>query len=458
MPIRALALLALLLVPPQDPPKPPAERILDAALAGTGAVDKLRDLCDRVGHRLSGSPGLERAVEWAQAQLRKDGHENVAAEKVMVPKWVRGKESLVLTDPRPHPGAMLGLGGSVGTPPEGISAEILACEDEKSFEALGDAVKGRIVLFNNRMPPFDPEKGSGYGDTVRFRVNGAALVSKKGGVACLVRSVTARSLRTPHTGMMRYAADSARIPAAAISGEDADYIARRIAAGEKVAGRLVMEAKDEGLAPSANVVAELRGAMKPDEIVVIGGHLDSWDVGQGAHDDGAGVVAAMEALALIRSLGLRPARTIRVVLWTNEENGLAGATTYKLDHGPELAKHVAAIEADSGGFKPLGFGVACSDAGRQKQAAAVLAELLKPLARIGATKVKPGACGADVGPLKDSGVPALGLLNDESTYFDTHHTHADTFDKVNPRELQECAGAMAVLAWALSELPGRLGE
>lgn len=451
-----LLVLAPLLFLPQD--APPGERILDAALSGTGAVDKLRELCDGVGHRLSGSPGLEKAVEWAQATMKKDGHENVRAERVMVPKWVRGKESLTLVEPREVEIAMLGLGGSVATPPEGIRAEVVVLEDDKQLEALGEGARGKIVLFNNRMPPFDPQFGARYGDTVRFRVNGANLVAKAGGVACLVRSVTARSLRTPHTGMMRYAADAKKIPAAAVSTEDADMLARLAAAGGKPVVRLKMEAKDEGLVPSANIVAEIRGATKPEEIVVLGGHIDSWDVGQGAHDDGAGSVAAMEALAIIRKLGLKPSRTIRVVLWTNEENGLAGAQTYKMDHEKELPNHVAAIEADSGGFKPTGFGVAIKDEARQKRAAEHLAELLKPLARIGATKVKPGSCGADVGPLREAGVTAMGLSNLEATYFDYHHTPADTFDKVDPRELQECAGAMAFLAWTLSELPGRLGD
>lgn len=453
--VRALVLLPLLLVP-QD--APPGERILDAALAGTGAVDKLRELCDGVGHRLSGSASLDRAIEWAQDVMKKDGHENVRAERVMVPKWVRGRESLVLVEPRPAEIAMLGLGGSVATPEEGLTAEVVVVEDDKQLEALGEGAKGRIVLFNNRMPPFHPDFGPRYGETVKFRVNGANLVAKAGGVACLVRSVTAHSLRSPHTGMMRYAADAKKIPAAAVSTEDADLLARLAGAGKKPVVRLKMEAKDEGLVPSANVIAEIRGATKPDEIVVIGGHIDSWDVGQGAHDDGAGCVAAMEALTVIRKLGLKPARTIRVVLWTNEENGLAGAQGYKMDHEKELANHVAAIEADSGGFKPVGFGVAIKDEARQKRAAERLAELIKPLARIGATKVKPGSCGADVGPLREAGVVAMGLSNLEATYFDYHHTHADTFDKVDPRELQECTAAMAFMAWTLSELPGRLGD
>ena len=296
-----------------------AQRIIEAALAGNEAYDKLEALCDGIGHRLSGSPQLEQAVRWAARTLEADGQENVHLEPVMVPHWVRGDESLVMVQPRATPIAMLGLGGSVGTPPKGITAEVVVVRDEDELEALGDAARGRIVLFNNPMPPYDPERGAGYGRTVRFRGKGARIASEKGAVACLVRSVTAHSLRSPHTGAMGYGDAEVKIPAAAISTEEADLIARLRARDVRVVVTLKMEAKTLDLAPSANVIGELRGRAQPEEIVVIGGHLDSWDVGQGAHDDATGCVMAMEAINLLRRLNMIPRRTIRVVLWTNEE-------------------------------------------------------------------------------------------------------------------------------------------
>jgi carboxypeptidase Q len=258
-----------------------AKKIINAALAGNDAWKKMEELCDSIGHRISGSESLEKAIAWAQAAMKADGQENVHAEPVMIPRWVRGEESITMIAPRRYTVAMLGLGGSVGTPAEGITAEVLVVGDEKELEAAGDKAKGRIVLFNNPMQKYDPDKGSGYGTTVRFRHKGAQLTSKQGAVACLVRSVTARSLRSPHTGAMEYSDAKVKIPAAAISTEDADMIARLSARGQIVKLRMKMAAKEEGLVPSANVIGELRRG-KPDEVVVIGGHIDSWDVGQGA--------------------------------------------------------------------------------------------------------------------------------------------------------------------------------
>jgi carboxypeptidase Q len=257
---------------------------------------------------------------------------------------------------------------------------------------------------------------------------------------------------------MRYGDASRRIPAAAVTTEDAQRIARLVRRGRKVVVRLRMEARNEGEVPSANVVAELRGRELPEEVVVIGGHIDSWDVGQGAHDDGTGCVIAMEALSTLRRLGLRPRRTIRVVLWTNEENGLAGATRYRDDHADEIERHVAAIESDSGGFSPLGFSVELEDKVREERAAAQLAEILRSLEPIGATEAQRGFSGADVGPLVREGVPGLGLRVDGSHYFDIHHTAADTVDKVDPDELSRCVVSMATVAYALAEMPGRLGD
>jgi carboxypeptidase Q len=435
-----------------------AQAIIDHTLKQNDAYAKLEHLCDDIGHRLSGSPQLEKAIDWAVRTLKADGQENVRAEEVMVLKWVRGDEFAMMTSPRLLPIAMLGLGGSVATPSDGLIAPVIVVADEKELEAIGNRAAGKIVLFNNPMPEYDTVRGSCYGECVRFRGKGAILAAKQGAVACLVRSVTARSLRSPHTGAMKYDDDVRKIPAAAISTEDADIMSRLCARGQKVIVHLKMSARDMGLAPSANVVAEIVGTELPGEVVVIGGHIDSWDVGQGAHDDGAGSVMSMEALNVIRKMGLKPRRTIRVVLWTNEENGLAGGKAYASDHASELANHVAAIETDSGGFRPESFGVECTDAKRVaraiKQLEAITA-LMKPL---GTIPVNEGHSGADVSPMKNAGVMLMGLATEGSTYFDYHHSQADTLDKVDPRQLSESTAAMAVMAYILADMPERLGE
>ena len=280
--------------------------IIDAALASDVAYGRLVALCDDIGHRLSGSANLERAIQWAEALLKTDGQENIRLEPVKVPKWVRGEESLVLTAPRAQSLAMLGLGWSVGTPAAGLEAEVVVARDEAELDALGDRVKGRIVLFNNPMPPYDHVRGTRYGHTVRFRARGAKMVAARGGVGVLVRSVTAHSLQTPHTGTQSYGEGQPPIPAAAVTVEGAELIARYVARGKTVKAKLSMQAKMMPDALSHNVVAELRGRERPDEIVIVSGHIDSWDVGQGAHDDGGGVVMAMETLRLLRALDLRP--------------------------------------------------------------------------------------------------------------------------------------------------------
>ena len=435
-----------------------AERIIEATLAQNDGYIKLQELCDGIGHRLSGSPQLDQAIHWAAAALRQDGQENVRIEKVMVPHWVRGNESLMMLQPRRAPIAMLGLGGSVGTPAEGITAQVVVVANEEELEALGDGASGKIVLFNNPMPEYDSENGSGYGTTVRFRSNGARLASEQGAVACLVRSVTAHSLRSPHTGAMRYGDAAIKIPAAAVSTEDAAMMARLQARGVPVTVTLKMEAKTFDPAQSGNVIGELRGSTNPDEIVVIGGHIDSWDVGQGAHDDGTGCVMAMEAINVLRRLDMIPRRTIRVVLWTNEENGLAGGRQYAKDHADELANHVAAIESDSGGFRPTGYSIQCADELKQATAVEQMRDILSLLVSLGADDVQIGRAGADVGPMSPAGVVLMGHDVEGSTYFDYHHSHADTVDKVDPEDFSRNIAVMATVAYILADMPQRIGE
>lgn len=435
-----------------------AGRIISSALAGNDAYLKMQELCDDIGHRLSGSPELEQAIDWAVAAMKADGQDNAHREPVMVPRWVRGRESATMVAPARRPLAMMGLGMSVGTPPEGITAPVVCVRNEEEFEALGDSVKGKIVLFNNPMPPYDPEKGAGYGSTVRFRGKGPRIAAERGAVACLVRTVTAHSLRSPHTGATDYGDAKVKIPAAAISTEDAEMIARLLARGKQVEVLLKMEARHEGMVESANAIGELRGRERPEEVVVIGGHIDSWDVGQGAMDDGGGCVIAMEAINVLRKLDLIPRRTIRVVLFTNEENGLGGGKQYAEDHAAELANHVAAIESDSGIFAPKGFSLHCRD--EYKQAVAVrqvraIMDLLKPL---GVNTIREGFSGADVGQMRDSDAVLMGFRVEGSKYFNYHHSRADTLDKIDPEDLSRCVATMAVMAYVLADMPQRIGE
>ncbi len=434
-------------------------RIIESARRENDAFLKLQELCDDIGCRLSGSPALEKAIAWAVESMREDGQENVRTEGVTVRKWVRGTEYCELVSPRPLKIQMLGLGGSVGTGAAGITAEAVVVDSKEQLEALPDeAVRGKIVVFNAAMPRFSESEGSGYGGTVVYRSNGARWAAERGGLAALVRSITAYSLDSPHTGAMRYSGgpDVPQIPSAAISVEGSTLLARLQARGITPTLKLYMEAKDHGEAPSANVLAEIVGHEKPEEIVVIGGHIDSWDVGTGAHDDGAGCVAAMEALNILRKLDLKPRRTIRVVLWTNEENGIAGALNYLNRHQDEV--HVAGIESDSGGFSPEGLSLDMEDEKKQEVAETQMQELLKLLQPINATRLTTGFSGVDVGQLKPLGTACLGLSVDGRLYFNTHHTHADTVDKVDPQQLTDCAITMAVAAFILADMPGRLGE
>jgi carboxypeptidase Q len=417
-----------------------ADRIIAAALADSSAYARLAEMVDRFGHRLSGSESLERAVDWMLAEMTRDGFANVRGEPVMVPVWVRGRESAELVEPRPMELPMLGLGGSVGTPPEGITAEVLVVSSFAELEARAAEARGRIVLFD---VPF-----TGYGPTVQYRSSGAVAAARHGAVASLIRSVTPVSLRSPHTGMMVYADSVPRIPHAAITIEDAMLLHRLQERGERPVVRLQMEAQTLPDAPSRNPVGELVGRERPDEVVVLGGHVDSWDVGQGAMDDAGGVVAAWEAVRLLKRLGLTPRRTIRVVGWTNEENGLRGGTAYRDTHRDALDQHVLAIESDAGVFTPQGFGFTGSDS-----AYALVRQVAALLEGIGAGQVTRGGGGADIGPIMREGVPGMGLDVDGTRYFWYHHSEGDTLDKLDPREMNLCVAALAVMAYVVADLP-----
>ncbi len=436
-----------------------ARQIIQSAKQGNDSYLKLQELCDDIGHRLGGSESLEKAIDWAVAELEADGHENVRKEGVTVRKWVRGNEYCQMLTPRPLEIQMMGLGSSIGTGADGITAPVIVVNSKEELDELKDEeIAGKIVVFNAAMPRFSEATGSGYRETVQYRQNGARWASERGGVAALVRSITAYSLDSPHTGNMRYSGgpDVQKIPTAAISVEGATLLARLQARGKNPTVKLYMEAEDAGDAPSHNVLAEIVGREKPEEIVVIGGHIDSWDVGTGAHDDGTGCVSAMEALNILRKLGLQPRRTIRVVLWTNEENGIAGALNYLNRHQDE--KHVAGIESDSGGFSPEGLNLDMEDDKKEEIAAEQLTELLKLLQPINATRVTTGFSAVDIGQLKPLGTACMGLGVDGRLYFNTHHTHADTVDKVVPSQLTDCTITLAVAAYVLADMQGELGE
>jgi carboxypeptidase Q len=417
-----------------------ADRLIDAALADSAAWDRLAELVDGFGHRLSGSESLERAIDWILAEMEADGLENVRGEPVMVPKWVRGEESVRLVEPREAELAMLGLGGSVATPDGGITAEVLVVSSFEELDERAAEARGKIVLFD---VPF-----TSYGQTVRYRTDGAVAAARAGAVASLIRSVASYSMNSPHTGMMLYQDGVERIPHAAITVEDAMMLHRMQDRGERIVVRLEMDARSEGDVPSRNVVAELRGSELPDEVVVLGGHIDSWDVGQGAMDDAGGSVAAWEAVRLMKALGLRPRRTVRVVLWTNEENGLRGGNAYRDAHEDDLDDHVLAIESDSGVFDPIGFGFTGSDAAFE-----IVSAVGRLLQRIDAGEITRGGGGADIGPIMREGVPGMGLRVDGERYFWYHHSEADTLDKLDAREVALCTAALAVMAYVVADLP-----
>lgn len=426
-----------------------ATKLIDAALVDQGGMEKLAYLCDRIGNRLSGSPSLDKAIAWAAAQMKADGLVNVFTPRVKVPHWVRGNESAALVTPVAKPLNILGLGGSVATPKKGITADVVTVSSFEELEKKGRAgIEGKIVLFN---VPYE-----GYGRTVVYRMSGPSRAARLGAVAALVRSVTPVSQQTPHTGALEYSDGVPKIPAAAVTIEDALLIQRLQDAGNPVSVHLEMEARTLPDAESANVVGEIPGREKPDEVVVIGGHIDSWDVGAGAQDDGTGIITALEAAHLIHQLGLHPRRTLRVVFWTNEENGGAGGVAYREWVGTMVRNHVAAIEMDGGAEKPAGFGV--STPGDSLAALNRVREIGKLLDRIDAGSIQPGGGGADIAPLMREGVPGLAVRTLATHYFEWHHTRADTVDKVKLEDLRANIAAMAVMAYVLADMPGTLQQ
>ena len=423
-----------------------ADRLVTSALSNTRAYETLSYLTDEIGPRPSGSANAARAVTWATAQFRAWGID-VRTEKVTVPHWVRGEERARLVSHNDQKIVLTALGGSVATPPQGLTAEVIEVSSYDELKQLGTKVKGKIVYYNN---PMDLElvkarhSFEAYSRAVIYRGSGASRAAEYGAVAAVIRSVASASLRTPHTGAMRYDAKQPKIPAAALTTEDAELVHRLLARGDRVRMHMVLTPKTLPDVESANVIAEIRGSEHPEQIVLIGGHLDSWDLGTGAIDDGSGVAMVMETLRLIKESGMRPKRTIRGVLFMNEENGLNGGRAYFAAHRNE--KHVAAIETDAGAAAPTGFTTTLKGDSLDTIVARSTA-----LDRVGAHRFEYAAqTGADTSFLIEAGVPGFGLVPDPLHYFDYHHSPADTLDKVDRGELAQDTAAIAALAWILA--------
>jgi len=416
-----------------------AGRLLAAAQHDRWTWGWLAGLCDGIGPRLAGSDELDAAAAYAVETFEEAGFDRVWTEPVAVPRWVRGTESAELTAPVRQPLTILGLGGSVATPADGVEAEVMVVGSFDELEARAGEARGRIVVYDY---PWQ-----GYGHAAGFRTGGAIAAARHGAVAALVRSATGTSLATPHTGVMRYADDVPRIPSAALTVEDAGRIRRLVEGGTTVRVRLSMTARTLPDRVQPTVLAEVRGTERPDEIVVVACHLDSWDVGTGAHDDGAGCAIVAGAARLLLEDGLRPRRTVRVVLYASEEYGGHAGEAYAEAHADELERHVAAIESDSGCFAPDGFSVRTDD----PEVLGRLVQMAAPLARIGADRIRPGWAGVDIGPIVERGVPGMAHRTANERYFDVHHSPADTLDKIDPEDLAANVAAVAVLAHAIAD-------
>jgi carboxypeptidase Q len=432
------------------------KRLQQAALTSDYAYRQVAHLSNNIGPRLTGSAQAAKSVEYVASELKAIGCE-VQLERVLAPHWVRGEETAALVQ---FPGqaanttqkiVLCALGPSVATPPSGIEAEVIVVRNFDELKSLPrEKVAGKIVLFNF---PFDKQMaaegrgGEAYGEAVVYRADGPSAAARQGAVACLIRSVGGADYRLPHTGQTDYAMDAPKIPAGAVTAEDADLIADLVRQGP-VRMKLVLSPQTLPDVESANVIGDIKGTEHPEQVIIVSGHLDSWDLGTGAIDDGAGVAVSMEAANLIQKLHLKPKRTIRVIAWMNEENGLAGSKQYEKDHEKEWMNHFAAMETDGGAGHPLGINIKAKP------------EVKKTLAPVAAILQESGAgmlslvehCGADIGPMEKAGVPTFSPIQDSRFYFNYHHTAADTLDKIVPKELAENSAVVAVLAYALANM------
>jgi len=430
------------------------KRLQQAALNSNYAYKQVAHLANNIGPRLSGSAQAAKSVEYVASELKAIGCD-VQLEKLMVPHWVRGEETAGLVQ---FPGqannttqkiVLCALGASVATPEHGITSEVIAVRDFDELKSMPrDKVAGKIVLFDY---PFDKQMaaegraGEAYGEAVVYRSDGPSAAARQGAVACLIRSVGGADYRLPHTGQTNYADDAPKIPAGAVTAEDADLIVDLVRQGA-VKMKLVLTPQQMPDVESYNVIGDIKGSEHPEQVVIVSGHLDSWDLGTGAIDDGAGVAVSMEAANLIQKLHLKPRRTIRAIAWMNEENGSRGSKQYAKDHGKD--DHFAAMETDGGAGHPLGINIKGKT------------EVKKILAPVAAILQDSGAgilnlvehCGADIEPLEKAGVPCFSPIQDNRFYFNYHHTAADTLDKIVPKGLAENSAVVAVAAYALANM------
>jgi carboxypeptidase Q len=418
-------------------------RILDyTSTAGAGAsYNDCAFFCDKFGPRQTLSQAVEDSIDYGVALMRKEGFDKVHTQTMQQTRWVRGVESIELIEPRRTPLLMLGLGGSV--PASGIVAKVVIVKNFLELERRQNDVKGNIVLFNY---PF-----TSYGDVVQYRINGASAAAQYGAVAALVRSITPLSLATPHTGTLRYRAGLPRIPSAAITTEDTDMLQRMQDRNVTIVIKLDMGCTTQ-TGSGRNAVGEITGSTFPNEVIVVGGHIDSWDVGQGAMDNADGAFVTFESIRILKKLNLRPKRTIRVVWWNDEEFGGTGGRQYVLDQDAHISDHILAFESDGGTFLPYGFGFTGS-----KRAKDILAEIAKQhLAPIGVTQMADGGGGADTAPLMARGVPGMNIRTRNEKYFWYHHTHADMMNVLSPKDMDLCSASISAMMYVVADMNERL--
>lgn len=448
---RALIICLLLSLPvfAQSGDADQIKKIYETSLLNGKSYEWLDYLSNRIGSRLSGSVGAELAIDYTKKQLETLGLDKVWLQPVMVPKWIRGaKEVAYIKSPELNINLpVCALGNSVGTPLAGITANVIEVKNFDDLKKLGiEKIKGKIVFFNRPMQADLIQTFDAYGGCVDQRVHGAEEAAKYGAVAVLVRSMNLRLDDFPHTGTMNYGSlkEEEKIPAAAISTNAAETLSARLQITPELQVYFKQSCSYKGMVQSYNVIGEIKGSEKPNEILVVGGHLDSWDLGDGSHDDGAGCVQSMDVLRLLKETGYKPKHTIRVVLFMNEENGLNGGLKYAEEANAKNENHIFALESDAGGFSPRGFSFDCSDVQFDKITG--WSALFKPYL---IHYFEKGGSGADVGPLKKDGIILAGLRPDSQRYFDYHHAANDRFDAVNKRELELGAATMAGLVYLI---------
>jgi hypothetical protein len=426
------------------------DKIYDEALANGNSYEWLDYLSNQIGGRLSGSINYDRSVKWGMGELEMINLDSVWLQPVMIPKWVRGAPEYAHIESSPGNTISVpiaALGGSISTPSIGISANVIEVKNFKELKMIGkDSIRGKIIFYNRPMDPTLINTFQAYGGSVNQRTQGAVEAAKLGAVGVIVRSMTTSLDDYPHTGSMYYDGLSLnqRIPAAAISTNGAELLSSMLSLNPNIKFFFRQNSKNFPDVLSHNVIAQINGSEKPDEIILIGGHLDSWDLGDGSHDDGAGIVQSMEVLRILKELNYSPKRTIRVVLFANEENGLRGGTKYAEEARLNNEKHFFALESDAGGFTPRGFSFDTSE-----KEFKTIKKFENLFIKYGMDNFFIGGSGADIGPLKNGEVILAGLRPDTQRYFDYHHAASDTFDKINKRELELGAAAMTALVYLL---------